>query len=123
MVGRTTERKIEMRGRIAGAAVVLFFGAAAAARAQPGDPQAGQRLALHDCAVCHIVAKKQETKPLVAFYGPSFFDIANREGTSAQSIESFLEHGHPRSRMPAPQLTPVQIRDVTSYILALRGQH
>lgn len=112
-----------MRGLIAGAAVAVFFGAAAVARAQPGDPQAGRRLALHDCAVCHVVAEKQETKPLVAFYGPSFFDVANREGTSAQSIEGFLAHGHPRSRMPAPQLTPVQIRDVTSYILGLRGQH
>ena len=112
-----------MRGRIAGTAAAFFLGVAAVARAQTGDPQAGRRLALHDCAVCHVVAKIQDTTPLVAFYGPSFFDFANREGTSAQSVESFLARGHPRSRMPAPQLTPVQMRDVTSYILGLRGRH
>lgn len=113
-----------MRGLLASAAVVLMVGSVPPpARAQPGNPRAGRQLALQDCAVCHIVAAKQETKPLVPGYGPSFFEIANKTGTSLESLEDFLIHGHPRSNMPAAPLTPTQVRDVAGYILTLRGQH
>jgi mono/diheme cytochrome c family protein len=112
-----------MRRLIASAVVALIFRAIALpAGAQPGNPQAGKQLALHDCAVCHIVAARQQTKPLVSGYGPSFFDIAERPGTTEQSLQQLLAHGHPRSNMPAPGLTTTQVRDVVSYILSLRGE-
>jgi mono/diheme cytochrome c family protein len=86
----------------------------------PPDPQAGQRLAMRVCDACHIVAPHQELSPLVPNYGPSWFDVANRPDTTAQSLEAFLARPHPFGQMPYPALTPAQVADVSAYILSLR---
>jgi mono/diheme cytochrome c family protein len=88
-----------------------------------GDPQKGRQLALEACVSCHIVAADQDIKPLVPNYGPSFFAVANKPGTTAQSLSGFLAHQHRLANMPAPQLTAPQIADVTSYILTLRHRN
>ncbi len=105
-------------------AAVIALAAPAGAQDLPqrGDPQAGQRLALRVCDACHIVAANQEMAPLVQRYAPSFFDIARRPGTTAQSIATFLAQYHPRANMPYPDLTPAQVADVAAYILSLRGR-
>ena len=89
----------------------------------PGDPQRGHDLALEACESCHVVASDQDVKPLVPNYGPSFFGVANRPETTAQSLSAFLAHQHRLSNMPAPNRTPAQIADLTSYILSLRQRH
>jgi mono/diheme cytochrome c family protein len=88
-----------------------------------GDPQAGRQLASHACDTCHIVTANQEIRPLVRGYAPSFLDIANKPDVTAQSLEDFLAHRHPYPKMPPPELTAAQIRDLVSYILSLRGGH
>jgi len=103
-----------------GAASIMAWGQTAP---HPADVQAGRMLALHDCDACHIVAAHQELPPLVPGYGPSFFDIANKPETSAESLMTFLGHQHPLGRMPSPELTPRQAADVAAYIMTLRGQH
>jgi hypothetical protein len=38
-------------------------------------------------------------------YAPSFFDVADKPGVTAKSLEDFLAHGHPCSKMLYPQLS------------------
>ena len=113
-----------MRALFLVAGILMLVGISAEAQSLPqgGDAQAGRRLALRVCSACHIVAAHQEM-PLVAHNAPSFFDIANRPGTTRQALAAFLAHPHPLGRMPFPQLTPGQIADVSAYILGLRGRH
>lgn len=113
-----------MRALLVIAGFLMLAGISAAAQGRPprGEAQAGERLALRVCSACHIVAARQEM-PLVAHNAPSFFAIADRPGTTRQSLAAFLAHPHALARMPFPQLTPRQIADVSAYILSLRGRH
>src|SRR5579864_4063673 len=87
------------------------------------DSQKGKLLALHTCDACHIVSPGQELAPLIAGYGPSFSDIANRPGTTAQSLQAFLAHSHRYGNMPFPSLSSAQMADVIAYIIALKGHN
>jgi mono/diheme cytochrome c family protein len=86
----------------------------------------GAHIAELVCATCHIVARNQEFAPLLSKPAPSFFDIANRPGVSAQSLEHFIRHTHwdtdelPMT-MPNPMLTHDQTHAVARYILSLRS--
>ena len=103
--------------------VILSLGRfASQAMAQSAAAQAGEALAQRDCAVCHIVAARQETRPLVPKYAPSFFDVANTPEVTAASLESFHADHHPMSNMPYPGLTAAQIREVAGYIVSLRAR-
>jgi len=87
----------------------------------------GEHIARFICSSCHIVAKDQEFAPILEWATPSFFDIANRPGTSVESLEHFITQTHwdtdklPMT-MPNPQLTKQQTRAVARYILSLRRQ-
>jgi mono/diheme cytochrome c family protein len=87
----------------------------------------GEHIARFICSSCHIVAKDQEFAPILKWATPSFFDIANRPGTSADSLEHFITQTHwdadklPMT-MPNPRLTKEQTRAVAQYILSLRRQ-
>ena len=86
----------------------------------------GEHIARFICSSCHIVAKDQEFPPILEWATPSFFDIANRPGTSVASLEHFITQTHwdtdklPMT-MPNPQLTKEQTRAVARYVLSLRG--
>ena len=86
----------------------------------------GEHIARFVCADCHVVAKDQEFPPLLKKPAPSFLDIANRPGVSAQSLEHFITTTHwdnPETlqlTMPALLATPEQTRAVTRYILSLK---
>ena len=108
--------------------VMLVGAAAASVSAQPqsarrGGAQEGHRLALGKCDVCHVVASDQQYQPLLSHYAPSFYDVANRSTTTAQSLEAFLAHPHGYQSMPYPELTPAQVTDLVTYIVSLRGRH
>ena len=85
----------------------------------------GRHIAGLVCSPCHVVAKDQEFAPLLNTPTPSFEDIANRPGTSAESLRGFLSGTHwddkaiPMS-MPNPMLAEYQRAAVISYILSLR---
>jgi mono/diheme cytochrome c family protein len=110
-------------------ALLAMLAGAMAATASAQQPthrsavQEGHRLALSKCDVCHIVAADQEFRPLLSNYAPSFYDVANRPGTTAESLEAFLARPHSYENMPSPDLTPAQVVGVVSYILSLRGRH
>ena len=65
----------------------------------------------------------QLCRPLLSHYAPSFYDVANRPNTTAQSLQAFLAHPHSYQSTPYPDLTPIQASDIVSYILSLRGRH
>jgi mono/diheme cytochrome c family protein len=99
------------------------------ARAQEAADKAelarGEHVARFVCATCHVVAKAQEFAPLLSKPAPSFLDIANRPGVSAESLARFIGNTHwdPDKldmTMPALMLTPEQTRAVARYILSLR---
>lgn len=91
--------------------------AAAPAHAQVyGDPGAGLKLALQDCAQCHIVAGRQAGPIPVGV--PTFAAVARMPSTTALSLRAFLQTPHPP--MPDLTLTRREMDDVISYILSLR---
>jgi cytochrome c2 len=110
----------------------LLFCALATAHAHAETPAhspelaRGEHVAQLVCSVCHVVGKDQQFPPLLNKPAPSFFDIANRPGTSAESLQHFITNTHwdtdtlPMS-MPNPMLTKEQTLAVTRYILSLRS--
>jgi len=100
-----------------------------AAQAKPParDPVAarGEQLARIVCAICHVVADDQEFPPILHSPTPSFREIANRPGTTEQTLRQFLKTTHwdektiPMS-MPQQMLMDDQTRAVSRYILSLR---
>ena len=100
------------------------------AQAQTGVPKAelarGEHVARLICSTCHVVAKDQEFPPMINQPVPSFADIANRPGVSAESLQHFITTTHwdpdkiPMT-MPNPMLTREQTRAVARYILSLRS--
>jgi mono/diheme cytochrome c family protein len=107
--------------------VALFAVSIAAASAQDnahrGSAAAGREFALHNCDGCHIVAANQDLRPLIGGYAPSFADVANKPGTTAESLRAFLSHTHAYTNMPYPDLAAPDLANVVAYILGLRGQH
>jgi mono/diheme cytochrome c family protein len=85
----------------------------------------GKETAQFVCSACHTVAKEQQFPPILNQPAPSFFDIANRPGVTAQSLQHFITHTHwdpdklPMT-MPNPMLVPEQTRAVARYIMSLR---
>jgi len=85
----------------------------------------GRNLAVQVCAACHYVGSPQPFDPVLQPPAPPFREIANRPGTTAQSLRRFVmnPHGGDRSvavRMPNAMLLPEQADQVTAYILSLR---
>jgi mono/diheme cytochrome c family protein len=95
-------------------AACLLAMAPLAAMAQ--DAEHGALVAKRWCANCHIVERSPSEGRADGL--PSFVDIANRPGTSKQSLRRLMtaEHG----RMPNFSLTTAEEDDLAAYILTLR---
>ena len=116
-----------MRASCLVAAIVLTIGiTTGAVLAQDtrhrADANAGRQLATRVCEECHVAASRQELPSSLTGYGPSFYVIANKPDTTAQSLRAFLARPHALAKMPYPDLTADQITDVAAYILSLRGR-
>jgi hypothetical protein len=93
----------------------------------PHDPQVarGEHIARLICSACHLVAADQEYPPMLNHPAPDFRDIANRPGTTADSVQRFVTHTHwnfeaiPLS-MPDMMLSKDETRAVALYITSLR---
>jgi mono/diheme cytochrome c family protein len=102
---------------------------AAAGVATPANPEVarGEHLARLVCSACHVVAKDQEYPPILTLPTPSFLDIANRPGVSANSLQHFITHTHwdgekiPMT-MPNPGLNRNDVQAVSQYIMSLRSR-
>ena len=95
--------------------------------AVPHDPVVarGEQLARVVCSACHVVAKDQEIPPLLAKPAPPFLSIANRPGTTADSIAHFVSSTHwdfetLPMKMPDLMLTKSEATAVSRYIMSLR---
>jgi len=86
------------------------------------DARAGRALALNQCYPCHIVSSDQEFSPI--FTGPpkppNFDAIANKAGTTAESLREFLSTRHASVTMSL--LTDDEMRKIISFILSLRAR-
>ncbi len=116
-----------------GIVLCQFASAAASTPASAAEPARsavtarGEHIARIICSACHVVAKDQEYPPILDTPGPSFYDVANRPGTTERSLRHFIATTHwdvksiPMS-MPNPMLLPEDTRAVARYIVSLRGR-
>lgn len=98
---------------------------ASAAVSSTAELARGEHVARLVCSACHVVASDQEYAPILTKPAPSFLDIANRPGVSAQSLQHFVTTTHwdvdklPMT-MPNPMLSKNDAQAVSSYIVSLR---
>jgi len=98
------------------AAALLVATTPAFAQTSYGDPESGLKIALRDCAACHVVAGRQAGPAPVGV--PTFAAVARMPSTTALSLRAFLQTPHPP--MPDLALSRNEMEDVVSYILSLR---
>jgi mono/diheme cytochrome c family protein len=78
---------------------------------------AGQALAEHWCAECHLVVAEQ---PYTWSSGaPTFFEVADDPSVAEASLRAFLATAH--ATMPNIVLNHQQTDDIICYILSLRS--
>jgi len=87
------------------------------------DVQMGHALAVKVCAVCHIAAPDQPSKPMLAPPAPSFASIVRQKSFDAESLTHFLATTHrgldnPKG-MPNIDLADYQIKEIVAYFLSL----
>jgi mono/diheme cytochrome c family protein len=87
------------------------------------DVQKGHALAIKVCAVCHIAAPDQPSKPMLTPPAPSFASIVRQKAFDAESLTHFLATTHrgldnPKG-MPNIDLMDYQIKEIVAYFLSL----
>ena len=83
------------------------------------DVAQGDRLAHTRCVNCHIV---DSHGPLVRTDRvPSFPWIARQPGLTQEFLTAWLSTSASHERMPAPSLTREEIRQLSAYIISLKG--
>ena len=92
---------------------------------EPGKPESklpdienGKNVARKLCTTCHLIGEPASA-PMPTDV-PTFASIAQRPGQTADHISTWLTRPHPP--MPNLNLTRLEIRDLTGYILSLRTQ-
>jgi mono/diheme cytochrome c family protein len=98
---------------------------AGAAVSRAPEVARGEHVARLVCSACHVVASDQEYPPILTEPTPSFTDIANRPGISAQSLQRFITNTHWDGQkipmtMPNTMLNKNDVQAVAQYILSLR---
>ena len=83
---------------------------------EPGNAASGRRIAETWCSRCHVVDGTSPSGPRTG--APAFGAIAANKATTPLAIRVFLQSQH--DRMPALHVAPVEIDDLTAYILSLR---
>jgi cytochrome c len=99
------------------AAMLVLWGAPAAAQASAGDAARGRLLAERLCTNCHVLAPGTSSSVTVGI--PSFPEMARRPEQTAEWLAGRLMAPHPP--MPDASLTAAEIRDLAAYILSLKG--
>jgi mono/diheme cytochrome c family protein len=89
------------------------------------DTRGGFRIARDVCSACHVVQPGQPGGTVLLHPGPSFQEIANRPGTTADSLRTFINGSdwNMATRpitMPRQGLSDSSTEQVVSYILSLK---
>jgi mono/diheme cytochrome c family protein len=79
--------------------------------------QRGRSFAEARCAGCHAVAANHSSPNPES---PSFEDIANRSGTTTQTLGQFLRNSHNYPAAMNFTVESARIRDLASYIMTLQ---
>lgn len=117
-----------MRVRM-GLAAILSMGSAVAAAAGPPDAatiRAGHNPATSVCFACHVISRDQPMPPVMGPGIPSFAEIANRPGVTAESLVQAMKTATwhdpalPPQRLPMSHLSDTERSQVAEYILSLR---
>ncbi len=88
---------------------------------QPPSAERGEAVAQEWCATCHARDESERAaRPVEAGDGPSFAEIAGREGRDEQFLWDFLEEDH--FPMPTYRLFPRERADIAAYIVSLRTE-
>lgn len=88
---------------------------------EPASPERGETVAQEWCATCHARDDTaRAAQPVEAGDGPSFAEIARREGRDEQFLWDFLEEDH--FPMPTYRLFPRERADIAAYIVSLRTE-
>lgn len=88
---------------------------------QPASAERGEAVAQEWCATCHARDESERAaRPAEAGDGPSFTEIAGREGRDEQFLWDFLEEDH--FPMPTYRLFPRERADIAAYIVSLRAE-
>ncbi|MFA5955964.1 hypothetical protein [Hyphomicrobium sp.] len=82
------------------------------------DIETGNIIARKLCSTCHLIGEPANAP--VPSDVPAFASIANRPGQTADHLSTWLTRPHPP--MPNLDLTRMEIRDLTGYILSLRTE-
>jgi hypothetical protein len=89
-----------------------------------GGTSVGRDFAIEFCTACHVVAPDQPEGPIYRGPTPSFVQIANKPGTTAESLRHFVRATHPTVvkplDMPAVEVSDYQLSEIIGYILSLR---
>jgi len=124
--GTSTFGSRQHRAPGASACLIGLCGLLAQSAQADSSVKSGEHIARLVCSACHVVASDQEFPPILVKPAPSFKDIANRPGTTAQTLQHFILNTHwdvgtiPMT-MPSPMLTQEQAQAVSRYILSLRS--
>lgn len=88
----------------------------AKAESKHPDIENGNNLARKLCTSCHLIGEPANAP--VPSDVPTFAGIANRPDQTANHLATWLTRPHPP--MPNLNLTRIEIRDLTGYIMSLR---
>ena len=114
---------------IAVAAAICISGAGAAAQTSSNDNavRAGHTIAVTTCISCHVVSPNQSIKPVLGPGIPSFAEIANRPGTTIESLTAAMkvarwhDPGMTATLLPMSHISDQGRAQVAAYIISLRG--
>ena len=109
-----------------GSLLLLSGAALAATPAQEADIRAGQNIAVTSCVACHVVSANQAVKPVLGAGIPSFQDIANRPGATAETLQAAMKNARwhepamAATLLPMSRLSDKERGQVAAYILSIR---
>lgn len=113
------------RMMLAAAAAIVLCGLASAVSAADNNVESGRNVARNLCSTCHDVSADQQFPPALVNPAPTFVSIANRPGTTRESLRNFLHGTHGNisafpAKMPDLKLTDQQKAAAAAYIFSLR---
>ena len=88
---------------------------------EPASAERGEAVAQEWCATCHARDEAEGAiRQMQAGDGPSFAEIARREGRDERFLWDFFEEDH--FPMTTYRLTPRERADIAVYIVSLRAE-
>lgn len=109
---------LRTRRRVALIAAILANLPFPLAAQEGGDVTEGRHVAAMWCSSCHIIG--QTTRNTGANGVPTFASVARRPTTTPTWLRSSFLRPHPQ--IQNMRATPDEVRDLTAYIMSLRGR-